>query len=245
MTTSLRLRVKFALVAVMVFALITACTFEAEKLISSEGIAYSIDPDTILDALEIGDRNVFLPREDIGNLPQPGEMVGWNQEDYLLVVETLHELAWGETLEEWDLTYLSAYWLCNDLEIGIQNVNLLYQKIDDGSRGGVARFESDFNIDPRRSLAEIYMAEYGPSYAEILGVDPSQLEVVWFDIVNIAEMNGGVRLRATVQDECTVDATIRSDVSRGAIWEVTYRTYGGAQLGNFLINAVSEKVNDN
>ncbi len=69
--------------------------------------SFLINSETILDPLNNGDMDVFLPNSEIvdGMLPEDvtWESINWTTRDYLMIAEALNQKVWKDSLNDWEL----------------------------------------------------------------------------------------------------------------------------------------------
>ena len=71
---------------------------------------YSIDPETLLEALDRGDTDVFTlldPTPEAVSTPSSLESVSWSQADYLRIAQALHQQSWQEPLGAQNLYHVA------------------------------------------------------------------------------------------------------------------------------------------
>lgn len=80
---------------------------------SDNEVIYKFDSQTILASLEKSQENIFTPAptgfESISTIWPYGSFA-WNQEDHFKIANAIHQLVWGETLENW-LVYNATFYI--------------------------------------------------------------------------------------------------------------------------------------
>ncbi len=182
---------------------------------SSNG-AFRFDVETILEALQQGETNSFVPIDATSGTQNYEGIAEWKQADYLLIANALHQFLWGETTDDWNLNDMSFLGKCNDQfvfdiakisyakPIGLQEYRFhmigIYPRAGEGEWGG-----SDF---PRSLFERQYF------------IDKEKLAIELEDALQIAENNGGAQTRLNVNDRCSVSVSLSPYPYPQ--WEISY-----------------------
>jgi hypothetical protein len=217
---------------ILAFVLVIGiCLFSAYRFIrflmdEEQRISYTqvfaIDSDTILQDLKVGKPGVFVLQDSDKYKPMDlGEPVEWSLEDYKFIAEVFHELTFGESLDDWQLSGLFFSWDCEHFDKGPQEALFRHIKIEK-IRERESRFVSEVHIEPRRNVLIGGKIEFYPRYFRWKVVDPAKTIGVE-EALQIAEANGGSDFRASVDNVCEVRASYFPEnhlAFNG--WEVSY-----------------------
>lgn len=226
---------------IVILVLAVACqlfSFGKEEEISRKEADYTIDPNTILEALAQGTTDVFTPQvvtPEVETSVQ-SKPVQWSQSDYFRVAQALHEFVWSESLNEWNLDGMAFGMDCKDADYGPQYADLRYYKIDH-TRERESRIVHDIHIVPMEHSVWWTEIEYYPKLANWGNLDQKQIKVSVNDALQIAEANGGREARLAVNNKCKFVAIIPIWEYNG--WNLTYT--GNTQLFNINIDPVTGK----
>jgi len=216
-----------ALVLVIVICLVSAYRFIRflmdEELRMDSTQIYTFDSDTILQDLKVGKTDVFILQDyrTYRRNMDLGEPVEWSLEDYEFIFKVFHELTFGESLDDWQLSGLFFSWDCEHFDKGPQEALFRYIKIEK-IREKESRFVSHFYIDPRVNELDGGQIEFYPRYFRWKVADPANMIGVE-EALQIAEANGGSDFRASVDNVCEVRASYFPEnhlAFNG--WEVSY-----------------------
>jgi hypothetical protein len=138
-----------------------------------------------------------------------------------MIADALHTSAWGESSDNWQIWNMIIDWDCQYMSIGPQEAWITYFKIEKVDENN-ARFESRMIVQPRRIAISIDKYEHYPFYRDIDGIDIDELTISISEAVEIAEKNGGKKVRESVENECSVSVFIRSDPMSYNGWEIHY-----------------------
>jgi len=186
---------------------------------------YSIEPVSLLEALEAGNINVFSPIAEEPPFIPPDQQVpvSWTQEDYFRIVNALFQFAWGDTdtLEGWQLNSMDFDLGCEKIDIGLQDGNFRFFKIAKTNERE-SRIVRIVNIDPRSKFVFIAENEYYPILADWSAVDLGQKLLSAEEILQIAEGAGGQEKRLSVKNACDISLLISPDSASYEGWWITY-----------------------
>lgn len=228
MNKSRKKSLTFCTLIVLVLCTALFCSFgpdakELETVV--ERRFYSFTPETILDSLAQGETDVFTPIVAAPDLVNPASetTVHWDQNDFLLVAQAIHEQTWGEPLGAQNLFYLLFEMNCLDIEHGtfreafIQSYKLIQ------TRDYKKRIERWITISLRNELIDIEELEYKPDLHEMKPIDLTQYQIIADEGLQIAEKNGGSEVRTKADNDCEI--SVFSPTVNGEGWEVTYVNY--------------------
>ncbi|MGD8456683.1 MAG: hypothetical protein PVF83_09885 [Anaerolineales bacterium] len=203
---------------VSAFFLLRYLSGEERRYINYE--TYTIDPDTILQDLITGKKDVFILQEEFPDTPI-GEPVEWRVEDYELITKAFHEFTSGESLVNWKLNGYVFTWDCEYFDKGPQQAYFVYFKVEK-TRGRKSRFVSNVIINPRWNIVGGGLLEYYPRLDHWGAIDTTK-SISEEDTLNIAEINGGNQFRVSVDNQCEIRAAYFPGASMGYKgWEVDY-----------------------
>ncbi|MGD8456666.1 MAG: PepSY domain-containing protein [Anaerolineales bacterium] len=184
------------------------------------GESYSINPDTILEDLSQGKTDVFIPQEYMPD-EKSREYVEWKSADYDLIVEALHEMMWGETLEGWKMNLMGFEWDCEYIDKGPRNANYTYFKVEK-LRERKSRFVSNLWVSPNWNSVRASMWENYPRLCCWDEINPEKLEISAEEALDIAEKNGGAEYRVSIENSCKIIVSLPAKLDYDG-WIVSYR----------------------
>ena len=184
---------------------------------------YSIQPESLLHELEVGDVNAFHPiDEEPPFIPLDQQItVPWTQDDYLRIANALYEFVRGETVDGWELHTMNFSLRCEELDIGFQDGNFEFFKIaKTGERE--SRIQLIINIYPRGQYVFITENEYYPQLVDWDSIDLGQIQLSATDVLRIAENAGGQVNRLSVENACNISLSLSPGSARYKGWFVHY-----------------------
>lgn len=185
---------------------------------------YKIEPHTILADLENGKKNVFKP---VGNDPIENNKTSfsWQQSDYLIVADSLHQFVWNETLDGWDVFGMILARECRDDLVGFDAADITFYKSN--NQGGYRVHEM-----------QIYPSGNGVSWGSddnwpspLFGwtsINLQRLRVTAENALQIAEKNGGNEFRAKAKNMCDIHLIIKPNPDGDNDWIVFYSANDGS-----------------
>jgi len=216
---------------------ITSCGLvNPETMIYSDTELYYINSDTILDTLNQGKAEIFIPREEstTGALTV-GTPVQWDETDYLRVAQALHEFVWGESLGKWSLSRMSYGVDCKQIDNGLQDAYFIYIK-NSGEHQQESRFVSNINITPSKNSVSVNKEEFSPPRKNWQTINLTNLEISALDALEIAEHNGGGKTRATIENACEIHLSFIPESKDCPGWRVAYYLYNDELVDNYCID---------
>ena len=207
---------------------------------------YSIEPSSLVEALNTGDINVFSPiDEEPPSIPLDQQIsVAWTQEDYFRIANALFQFIWGntDTLEGWQINSMDFDLGCEAISDGFQNGNFRFFKIKKTDERE-SRIERIVNIDPGSKFVFITENEYSPRLVDWSAIDLGQSLPSAEDILQIAEKAGGQEKRFSVKNACSISLWIYPSAARYNGWEVYYyRRDDGTTLFHVEIDPITGKI---
>jgi hypothetical protein len=185
---------------------------------------YLINPETILQSLDKNGSNIFMPvlatPGPDAQLLSPGS-VPWTQLEYLKIVNALSQLVWKETMEDWDVYYLSFRRECQDNPIGFDSFDITYYKIIEVNSEMVYTARQ-IEIYPLASQVSWGGGSIFPR--PLLGgwnsIDLIKSKITADEALKIAEENGGKEARSRVRNDCNI--LVRAPHNSEDSWHVSY-----------------------
>lgn len=219
----------------------TACYFEENRSsLSLPYDQYSIDPENILESISRDKKNIFIPIESPSNSTEfQSTPVYWKQSDYLAIANSLHEVVWGESLDNWKINSVDFSMDCDEVYYGFQYARFVFFKIANDANGGY-RIAHNIIIEPLNKSASTWAEKYSPLVMTWDEVDLSQIEITSDEAFQIAEFNGGSITRKSVNNNCSVSVTFNASMPRNGNWDVSY--YSDEGNFNFQIDPITGKV---
>lgn len=191
--------------------------------------SFLIDPETIIELLENGETDVFTPNLQQVDGEKPTALftkpINWTQGEYLMIAETINQIVWKDTLDDWELYGMVFDLNCQDNPSGFEKGGMTYFKTilpDSGKKGYTVR---DFFVDPKYTYVEW---RGGANYPRPLfgwkRIDLDNLRINAEDALRIAEENGGKNTRLRFNNNCRIKLTLEPE--RYAGWFIKYRVDG-------------------
>lgn len=198
-----------------------------------ESSYYEIDPETILDTVNLGENDMFTPFFGDWNREEPYfSSITWTQSDFLIIANALSLKIWREPLdlESWDVKYMSLSRSCTNSPNGYDALRIVYYK-----SLGITNWERHYTtrlieIRPWKGLVR-WGGDAAFSTPLLLGwdgIDLTKFEVTADDALQIAEKNGGSDVRLKVDNACWIALYMDHNppLKRREIWEVEYERTG-------------------
>lgn len=236
------------LILLILIAAVPSTTFscqalfpESETSFSYTEAFYTINPGTILTSLDRGDTGVFMPQ---ASTPEPTSitlprLVQWSQTDYLRIAQALHEFVWKESTQDWFLHRLIFRMDCKDVQTGPQSAQVEYFTIRH-IREQESRFVSDIFIDPQNNSVSLIKVEYYPKLESWQSIDLKRLTISAKNALDIAEQNGGEKIRLEVENDCVIYETLAPGSPYNG-WHVGYSNGGPTGLFDINIDTLTGK----
>ncbi len=222
---------------------VTSCKiYLEESLVSTTYQSYSIDTEKILDDIQQIGSEVFTPQElsiyEIDIIPE--KYMDWEVDDYFLIANALHTLAWSESLESWNLHLFSLGWDCNELDKGPQWAFFIYFK-NGKIKDRESRFVSTITLEPLRNSVAIHKEEIYPKIMNWSIINLEKFPVSIEDTIKIAENNGGSEIRENLSNKCDISLAMEIGSLEYDGWRVSYSNNEGRLLV-FKINPNTGKL---
>ena len=195
---------------------------------------FSIESKTILETASF-EKNVFVPISNDSPRTQATTFVQWNQSDYLSLAEALHSVAWKETLDSWNLSEMFFRMECKDISIGPQFGQINYLKTVK-TKDKEAILVRVMEIEPE--INQAYTAEIDYYSTQRSWLDISKVKVSAEQALQIAESNGGSKLRQEMGNNCRIYQSISANKDEYSGWIISYSSYDKPELNrDFYIDA--------
>jgi hypothetical protein len=238
----------FLLAFAMLILPAIACRFnfdQREEMTTRLKRYYSIEPLSLLDALEKENASPFTPIATEPELPPLSEQipVNWHQEDYLNIVQALFKEVWGDTPEGWSLKSFGFSVACSFVDYGFQDGSFRYFKNAEKANEQI-RVERRIYIDARSGFVQVSEFEYAPRLVDWGVVDMTRLHYSADDVLQIAEKEGGREARLAIQNNCDVNLLLVSDAPRYRGWDIWYWGYRGydGNIFEIWVDPVTGKI---
>lgn len=192
---------------------------------------YSIDPVTIVESLDRGETDVFSPviatpehydRLSINPFP-------WEQSDFLRIADALHKHTWKESLDGWKVYNLWLYGDCQYEPLGFDLFQITYFKQID-SETYTAR---EIDVYP---LYGGVATGGGTNFPKPLfgwkNLELQRFNITANDALRIAEQNGGMDARLSVENDCSISVGITANAP---VWWISYSHFSNQVTGIFEI----------
>ena len=237
--------IELPLVIITIILMSSCGWLQPETMIYSKINHYIIDSDTIIDLLNHNDLGVFLPREDVDldKNPTLSDPVNWDESDYLLVAQSIHEFDWGESLEKWSLAQINYSVNCSLIDSGIQTAYITYMKVDKKNKQE-SRFVSAISIVPRKKSVSVNKEEFSHPRKESQSIDLSNLKISVVGAIEIAELNGGNKTRSAANNQCDIQIFLKPTSRDFPGWQVIYYSNADELLDYYYVDPLTGKLDD-
>jgi len=167
---------------------------------------YKINPERILMSLDLGEENVFTPEIATPENPIFEQPFSWHQADYLKIASALHQFAWKEPLNDWNLYSMHFNTACRDNPDGFGFGEFVYFKIIPYKIWLKDYEVQGLQIAPQYGNVGSGGSEYypGPLFGGWKSIDLDKVKVTAEEALRIGEENGGQAARLSVQNNCTI-----------------------------------------
>ncbi|MFT3891640.1 MAG: PepSY domain-containing protein [Anaerolineales bacterium] len=197
---------------------------------------YKIEPNSILQDLERGEKDVFKPGTNISlevNSAYKVDSFSWQHSDYMEVAKALHQFVWNETLNDWKMYGMIFARRCQDNPRGFEGADFTFYK--NNKRGGYTVHEMD-----------LYPGDSGVSWGgsdnwsrPLFGwtsINLQRLKITADDALQIAEENGGTEFRVKTSNMCDIQLVIKPNPDGDNDWIVGYYANNGSEHFEIQIN---------
>ena len=227
---------------ILLAIILSACrlfSFGTEDTMYWKETAYTIDPDTILDSLAQGKKDVFTLQTATpeAELPPASEPVHWSQSDFYRIAQALHEYVWNESVEEWYLPDMEFGMDCQGAFDGPQYGRFVFYKFVH-IREQESRIEHDIYILHQENTVRVFETEYYPRLETWQNIDWAKVKISVTDALQIAERNGGYEARSNENNECKISLALAPG-SKYEGWQVMYTGNNRTRLFDIHINTLT------
>ncbi len=202
---------------------------------------YKIDSGSIISSLGQGDNNVFsavLATPETGSALAPGSFA-WHELDYLKIAKALHQFVWKQPFDSWNLYSMQFKRGCKGPLGGFDSAEFtVYKAVE--VNGQQVYTAHGVGIYPLLSIVS-WGGDTNFPRPLIFGwqsIDIAGLKITADDALQIAEQNGGSKIRQRVNDGCRISARVST---KG--WYVQYSGNDFSDLLEVLVDARTGKAN--
>lgn len=187
---------------------------------------YKINPETILDSIDRGETDVFMPLlEDPDQIEDLHNSITWTQEEYLKIADTLSQFVWNEPLdlENWNVFFIYFSVGCESDLRGFNDFTIVYYKNLDTINWERIYTTRLIEIQPWDGVLRWGGGDEFSS-SLLLGWDKINLtnfKITVDEALQKAEENGGLETRIDVDDNCRIIASMNKHLMQH-VWEVEY-----------------------
>jgi hypothetical protein len=187
---------------------------------------YIIDPETILELIDKGTINVFVPLTDSSQVKDLNNTISWTQSDYLKIIDALSRFVWKEPLdlEEWKIDFIYFQTGCmNDLS-GFRELDIIYYK-----SLGVKNWKRIYSsriveVSPWNGAVRWGEDTFsGSLLSNWSKVDLTKFSVTADNALKIAEENGGKDARLDNKNSCGISVKAPNSFLDNR-WNVNYHS---------------------
>ena len=208
-----------------------------EELIYSEEAVYAIDSQIILQSLARGEVDVFtwiggdvLTAQTTIGLPP----VQWGQDEYWRIVQAFYSIVRKESLEEWYIKEISFTLDCIEVSFGPQYAYFYFFMYADDRDDNELRLEHYIGIAPQENEIDWSHDEWlSPFKRSYEAIDLAQVTITAEEALRIAEENGGLEARISVDNDCDLSISLIAGL-RNDDWNVWYSDSNLDEL--FVVN---------
>ncbi len=186
-----------------------------------------IDPQTILESVEMGDREYLLKMEtDFPEDPQFVIPIEWTQVEFVEVAESVYQVIWGETLESWNLYRMDFNANCKDNPKGLSSAGFYYYK-ETVVKGREMYLLRGIEIDPEYAHITWGSASWPPPtfWGKWKTIKLDKVTISAEEALKIAERKGGLDYRTSVGNRCKIWISMSPERYDRSGWQVWYEGY--------------------
>jgi len=188
---------------------------------------YIINPDTILQRLNKGDTNVFMPEMATPIAPVYDGRIMWHQSDYIEIADALFQFKWKEPSSKWNVYSLELKTDCGENMGGFYYADIIYFN-PIWIKSTILYTAREIEITPL--YQDVGWGGNGPNYPHPIlgwrGINLSKIEISAENALNIADANGGKALRSAIQNNCSVYLGLSGDYG----WYIYYLNNASADM---------------
>lgn len=200
---------------------------------------YRIDPATILDSMNVGETDAFIPQE---SAPQTSAQntISWQQEDFINLARALNQVVSAEQLSGWRLYSMHFSTPCRDNLTGFAEADFYYFKTTFRENGKIRYSTQNIFIAPE--YEQVIWAGGANFPHPLIGWDYIRLRRIQVTAENalaIAEENGGRETRQLVDNNCRIHVRLAGDQT----WQIfIYQNDTGSSLFKISVNTESGAI---
>ena len=193
-----------------------------EKESKFESKSYTFNPDTVLELLDQGNKDIFTLQTATPEAPRSpsSNSVSWHQADYFRIAQTLFQQSWHEPFEALNLYSMYFSLSCTDTQRGAFNEAhfLSYKVIENGKED--TRIDAHTYIYPSYHQVVTFKGEYTPDTKKYEPIDLMRYRISAEEALQIADKNGGAEKRLKYENDCEISIIAPGGSNKG--WNVTY-----------------------
>jgi hypothetical protein len=197
--------------------LAVSCSFleDIERKVVSE-YHFTIEPDSLLQSIASSEEDIFSSVDgDFEPNPSYADLVSWDQFDYIKIVDALHKFVWGDSVQDWDLNYMSFSLLCDQVNNGFQIASLsFFHEQND--------VEHQIDIYPSRKLINAWEFVYNSRLSRRNPFELTSALVTADEALMIAEKAGGLENRIAFNNDCEISVILSPYSANYRGWSVLY-----------------------
>lgn len=182
---------------------------------------YSFEPASVLQSISNQKEGIFSQVSDESEItksyPSP---VNWNQSDYLVIADAFHTLVWHESLQDWDLDYMSFLLPCNQVGTGFQQASFSLFSKNSGDKN--SEIEHQIDIYPRTKTINAWEFVYNSKLIRLSPSENMTKMLMAEDALMIAESSGGLENRIALGNKCEISVTLSRNTLDHQEWNIDY-----------------------
>lgn len=200
---------------------------------------YQIDPATILDSIDSGETEIFIPQPSASQASAQNT-ISWQQDDFINLARALNQVVSQEPLSGWRLYSMHFSTPCRDNLTGFAEADFYYFKTAFRENGKIRYTTQNIFISPE--YEQVTWARGGNFPHSLIAWDYvrlRQIQITAEDALAIAEENGGRETRQLVDNNCRIHVRLAGD----RIWQILiYQNDTGSSLLRMVIDPESGSI---
>lgn len=200
---------------------------------------YQIDPATILDSIDSGETEIFIPQPSASQASAQNT-ISWQQDDFINLARALNQVVSQEPLSGWRLYSMHFSTPCRDNLTGFAEADFYYFKTAFRENGKIRYTTQNIFISPE--YEQVTWARGGNFPHSLIAWDYvrlRQIQITAEDALAIAEENGGRETRQLVDNNCRIHVSLAGD----RIWQILiYQNDTGSSLLRMVIDPESGSI---
>lgn len=187
---------------ITLFGLNACLLLETDVQILSKQASFAYDPNTILEGIRRGERDVLIPLEP---RQEPEYISGkalpvWSQAEVFEIVDYIFETVWRDSRDGWQVHYFSLHSSCQASQ-GFQVGRFIFVKVLSGEPHDTRLVRT---IVIQRHLIATKDESYNPMQGSWDIFDLEEATVTAEQAIQIAEQEGGLQSRLAVDNDCVI-----------------------------------------